>query len=90
MTPAMWKLVQSLRNQGPKAIKLSSCSTQLSMKFQMLVSIKISRNSDFLGSEMPKMLFFMLINVKMPTTVGILTIMGRTNLMLCRIEHDFS
>ena len=36
----------------PKAIKLFSCSTQLSMKF------------------------FLLINVKMPTIVGILTFMG--------------
>ena len=35
---------------GPKVIKLFSCSTQLSMKFQMLISIKISRNSVFLGS----------------------------------------
>ena len=27
----------------------------------------------FLGSDEPRMLFFLLINVKMPTTVGILT-----------------
>ena len=39
----------------------------------MLISIKISRNSDFLGSDKPRMLFFPLINVKMPTIVGILT-----------------
>ena len=32
---------------GPEVIKLFSCSTQLSMKFQMLISIKISRNSAF-------------------------------------------
>ena len=32
---------------GPKVIKLFSCPTQLSMKFQMLISIKISINSAF-------------------------------------------
>ena len=43
----------------------------------MLISIKISRNSDFLGSDKPKMLFFQLINFKMPTIVGISTFMSR-------------
>ena len=45
-------------NPGPEVIKLFSCSTQLSMKF------------------------FLLINVKMPTVVGILTFMSRTNSIL--------
>ena len=30
---------------GPEVIKLFSCSTQFSIKFQMLLSIKISRKS---------------------------------------------
>ena len=42
----------------PEVIKLFSCSTQLSMKF------------------------FLLINVKMPTTVGILTFMSGKNSIL--------
>ena len=37
----------------------------------------IIRNSAFLGSDKPRMLFFPLINVKMPTIVGILTFMSR-------------
>ena len=41
------------RTPGPEVIKLFSCSTQLSMKF------------------------FLLIIVKMPTVVGILTFMSR-------------
>ena len=36
----------------------------------------------FLGSDKPRMLFFPLINVKMPTIVGILTFMSRENFML--------
>ena len=43
---------------GPEIIKLFSCSTELSMKF------------------------FLLINVKMPTIVGILTFMrGKNNIL---------
>ena len=39
----------------------------------MPISIKkISRNSKFSGSDKHIMLFFLLINVKMPTIVGIL------------------
>ena len=49
--------------------------------------IKISRNSAFLGSDKPRMLFFPLINVKMPTTVGILTFMSRKNYMRSLVEH---
>ena len=41
-----------------------------------LISIKISRNSAFSDSDKPRMLFFLLINVKMPTIVGILTFMS--------------
>ena len=36
---------------GPEVIKLFSWSTQLSMKFQMLISLKISRNSAFLQAQ---------------------------------------
>ena len=36
------------------------------------------------------MLFFPLVNVKMPTIVGILTIMSRKNFMLSCVEHEKS
>ena len=38
----------------------------------------------FLGSDKPIMLFFLLINVKMPTIVGILTFLSRT--ISCSVE----
>ena len=72
---------------GPEVIKLFSRSTQLSMKFQMLISMKISRNSTFFPAQKLRMLFFVLINVKMPTIVGILTLMSRKSFMLNRVEH---
>ena len=40
------------------------------------------KNFGFLGSDKSRMLFFPLINVKMPTIVGILTYMSRKNFML--------
>ena len=42
-------------------------------------------------SDKPRMLFFLLMNVKMPTVVGILTFMNRKNCMLnyMHFEHEF-
>ena len=65
-----------------EVIKHFSCSTQLSIKLKMLISIKISRNSAFSGSDKPRMLFLLLINVKMPTVIGILIFLTRKNFML--------
>ena len=54
--------VNHLERSGPEVIKLFPCSTQLSMKF------------------------FLLMNVKMPTVVGILTFMRVKNSILCLSE----
>ena len=48
----------------------------------MLIGIKIAKKSALLGSEKLMMLFFLYINVKMPTIVGILTFISRKNFML--------
>ena len=37
-----------------------------------------------------RMLYFPLMNVKMPTIVGILTFMSKKNVMLSRVEHEKS
>ena len=50
----------------------------------------IMKFSFFLGSYKPRMLFFLLINVKMPTIVGILTFISRKSFMLSRVEHEKS
>ena len=59
-------LSKPFSDQGPEAIKIISCSTQLSMKF------------------------FLLINVKMPTIVGILTIISRKYIILGLSEPENS
>ena len=56
----------------------------------MLINIKFQEIQLFSGSDKPRMLFFMLINVKMPTIVGILIFMSRKNFMLCLVEHEKS
>ena len=44
----------------------------------------------FLGPDKHRMLFFPVLNVKMPTIVGILTFMSMKNFMLNSIEHEKS
>ena len=44
----------------------------------------------FSDSDKPRMLFFLLMHVKMPTIVGILTFMSRKNFMRNRVEHEKS
>ena len=58
----MHRQAKTMVSPGPEVIKLFSCSIELSMKF------------------------FLLINVKMPTIVGILTIMSGKNSILVLSE----
>ena len=44
----------------------------------------------FLALSLSDVVFIMLINVKMPTNVGILTFMSRINFVLCSVEHGKS
>ena len=68
---------------GPEVIKLFSCSTPLSMKILNAHKYKyIKKFSFFSDSDKPRMLFFLLINVKMPTIVGILIFMRRKHFVL--------
>ena len=75
---------------GPEVIKLFSCSTQLSIKFQLLIKTKLLKNANFLAFKLSNVAFSMLINVKMPTLVGILTFISMLNFVLSWIEHEKS
>ena len=63
-------------------MKHFSCSTQLSTKFQLLMKTKIPTKKKFLALSLADVVFIMLINVKMPTIVGILTCMSRIKFVL--------
>ena len=68
---------------GPEVIIHFSCSTQLSMKFQMHIKTKMLKNKIFSCFQtLTDDVFIMLINVKMPTIVGILTFMSNLNFVL--------
>ena len=64
--------------RGCKKIMLNSAELEI-LNVYKNESIK---NHFFAGSDKPRMLFFLLINVKMPTIVGILTFMSRKTFML--------
>ena len=57
------------------------CSTQLSIKFQLLIKTKIPKNEGVSCFKSLRCCIYdiMLINVKMPTIVGILTFLSRIN-----------
>ena len=46
------------------------------MKFQLLIKAKILKNKTFFDSKLSDVVFILLINVKMPTIVGIFTFMS--------------
>ena len=53
-----------------------SCSTKLCTKFQLLIKIKYRQMKKFLAFSLSNVVFIMLIHVKTPTVVGILTFVG--------------
>ena len=67
---------------GLEVIKLFSCSTQMSMKFQLLIKLKYRQIKKFLALSLSDVVFIMLINVKIPTIVGILTFMSKIDFVL--------
>ena len=63
----------------------SSCSMLNPVEQEILNAQKYKKYQEiqlFLGSDKPRMPFFLLISVKMPTVVGILAFMSRKNFML--------
>ena len=68
---------------GLEVIKRFSCSTQLIMRFQLLIKTKMLKNKGFLFAfKLSDVVFIMLINVKMPMIVGTLTFMSMIKCML--------
>ena len=75
-------MMERVKRPGPKVIKLFSCSTELSTKFHLLINTKYPQTKKLLALSLSNVVFIMLINVKMPTIVGILTFMSRINFVL--------
>ena len=77
----MWK--------GPEVIKLFSCSTQLCMKFQLLIKAEILKNKEFSCFQTHRSCIYYANNVKMPTIVGVLTFMSMLNFMSVELCMNF-
>ena len=67
---------------GTEITKLFSCSTQLSMQFQLLIKTKIQTNEEVSCFKSLRCFIYHAKNVKMPTIVGILTFMSVINFIL--------
>ena len=50
--------------------------------------LKYRQMKKFLALSLSDVVFIMLVNVKMPTIVGIFTFMCRINLVLSLVEHE--
>ena len=61
---------KSRAQTGIEVIKLVSCSTQLSMEFQLLIECNMMKII-FCDFKLSDVVFSLLINVKIPTIVGI-------------------
>ena len=59
------------------------------MQVSMLIYIKYLEIQPFSGSGKPRMQIFLLINVEMPTVVGILTFIIRKKVMLAELSLKF-
>ena len=55
----------------------------------ILINLKCLKIKTFLAFRCSDVAFIMLINIKMPTIVGILTFMSMINFMLRLVEQDF-
>ena len=78
------------RNTGPEVKKLFSCSTQLSMKFVLLINLKLLTNANSFLLNVAKHENSLLINMKMPTIVRIFIFISRENFMCSWVEHEKS
>ena len=63
-----------LKSPALEVIKLVSCSTQLSMKFQRLIKTKILKINIFYALKLLFVVFILLVNVKMHNC--------------CSVEHE--
>ena len=72
-------------------MKFFPCSTQLGMRFHILIKTKTLNNDiSCFKTKLLGVVFILLINVKMPIVVGILTFMSRINIIFRWVEHENS
>ena len=86
----MWIEISNMgtRPRGYKTFfMLNSTKHEISTAHKKL---KYQQTKKFIALSLSYVVFTMLINVKMPTIVGILTLMSRINFALSGVEHEKS
>ena len=58
------------------------------MEFQLLITNKMLKNNDISCFKILRCCIYPAKNVKMSTTVGILTFISRINVMLSSVDHE--
>ena len=83
-------MILAIRKTDSGVINCFSCSNHLSTKYYMLIKTKLKhwQITKYLAFSPSNVVFIMLINVKMPTIVGILTFISRINFVLSSAEHE--
>ena len=66
-------------SSGPEVLK-QLCSTKLSKKFEVLIHVNYQEFQIFSGSNKPRMLFFLFINVIIPPVIGTSAELGQHTL----------
>ena len=83
MSPLYFNYLTSLiEKPDPEAISLFSCSTELSMEFQMLIKTKMLNYTDFSCFQALRFCTYHAYKGKNANTCGILTFMSMINFML--------
>ena len=80
-------MIQHFVSPGPIFIKLFSCSIQLSMKFERLIKTKMLKYRYYSWFKLSYTVSILLLNVKMPTTVGILTFISWIKTVLLSMKQ---
>ena len=69
-------------NTGPEVLNFFSCSSQLTMKFVLLINLKLLTSANSFLLNIAEYEISLLINMKMPIFVGIFMFISRENFML--------
>ena len=72
---------------GSMVIKLFQCSTQLSMKFCLLINSKLLKSIAVFFLSLVECKIFCAYEMKMPTLIGIFIFISRENFMFSWVEH---
>ena len=88
--PACWASIAGLLKIRPRGYKSYHAQLNWARNFNCSQKLKYRQIKKCIALRLSDIVFIMLINVKMPTIVGILTFISRINFVLDWAEHGKS